>query len=65
MYQNELPVGFGMALAMDTEAMNKFASLSEEQKQEIIAAAHSVNSKIEMQMLVDSIKSKFQRTICK
>ena len=59
MYQNELPVGFGMALAMDTEAMNKFASLSEEQKQEIIAAAHSVNSKIEMQMLVDSIKSKF------
>lgn len=59
MYQNELPVGFGMALAMDTEAMNKFASLSEEQKQEIIAAAHSVNSKIEMQMLVDNIKSKF------
>ncbi len=59
MYQNELPVGFGMALAMDTEAMNKFASLSEEQKQEIIDAAHSVNSKIEMQMLVDSIKSKF------
>ena len=59
MYQNELPVGFGMALAMDTEAMNKFASLSEEQKQEIITAAHSVNSKIEMQMLVDSIKSKF------
>lgn len=59
MYQNELPVGFGMALAMDTEAMNKFASLSEKQKQEIIAAAHSVNSKIEMQMLVDSIKSKF------
>lgn len=59
MYQNELPVGFGMALAMDTEAMNKFASLSEEQKQEIIAAAHSVNSKTEMQMLVDNIKSKF------
>lgn len=56
MKQNEIPVGFGMALAMNPDAMNQFAQLSEQQKQNILNAAHSVNSKHEMQQLVESIK---------
>ncbi len=31
-----IPIGFGMALAMNLEAMQKFASLPEYKKQEII-----------------------------
>ncbi len=57
MEQHEIPVGFGMALAMNPEAMNQFASLSDQQKQKIINAAHSVDSKYEMQQLVENIKS--------
>ena len=52
---SELPMGFGMALARNTDAMERFASLSEQQQQEIIGRTHSVKKKKEMQQLVDSL----------
>lgn len=52
---SELPMGFGMALARNTQAMERFASLSEQQQKEIIGRTHSVQSKKEMQQLVDSL----------
>lgn len=55
MKQNELPVGFAMALAMNPDAMQRFAALSEAQKQKIIAGAHSIKSKEEMHRYVDSL----------
>ncbi len=58
MKKNELPVGFAMALAMNPDAMHKFETLSEEQKQGIIAGTHTVKSRDEMHKYVDSIVSK-------
>ena len=55
MTKDEMPVGFAMALAMNSEAMQKFATLSEEQKQEIIAGTHAVKSRDEMHRYVDSL----------
>lgn len=55
MEQNEMPVGFAMALAMNPDAMQKFGALSEEQKQEIISGTHTVKSRDEMQRYVDSL----------
>ncbi len=55
MEQNEMPVGFAMALAMNPEAMQRFAALSEEQKQQIIAGTHTVKSRDEMHRYVDSL----------
>lgn len=52
---SELPMGFGMALARNTQAMETFSSLSREQQQEIIGKTHSVESKKEMQALVNSL----------
>lgn len=57
MEQYEMPIGLGMALAQRPEAMEKFASLSEVKKQEIIDGAHSVSSKKEMRQYVDKIMS--------
>ena len=54
---NELPVGFAMALAMNPEAMQKFATLSENQKREIIEGTHSVKSRNEMHQYVSGILS--------
>ncbi len=51
----QMPVGLGMALAQRPEAMEKFASLSEAKKQEIINGTHPVSSKDEMRQLVDKI----------
>ena len=55
MKQDELPVGFAMALAMNPEAMQKFAALNEEQKQKIIAGTHTLKSRDEMHRYVDSL----------
>ena len=53
----EMPIGFGMALAMNPEAMQKFSSLPENKKQEIINGTHSVSSKKEMQQYVENLLS--------
>lgn len=57
MEENELPVGFAMALAMNPEAMKAFAMLSEQKKQEIIAGTHSIRSGEEMHRYVNGLLS--------
>ena len=51
----ELPLGFGMALAQNEAAMKRFESLSETEKQAVLAKTHSVHSKQEMRQLVDGL----------
>lgn len=51
-------MGFSMALAKNTEALDAFASMTEEQRQKIIAQTHSVASKEEMESLVSSLAQK-------
>lgn len=55
MENQEMPIGFGMALAMNPGAMEKFVALPESKKQEIINGTHSVNSKAEMRQYVENI----------
>ena len=50
----KVPIGFGMALAQNTAAMNRYAHMTEEQKQAIINKAHNVRSEKEMHDLVKS-----------
>ena len=57
MKQDEIPVGFAMALAMNSDAMQKFAMLSEEQKQQIIEGTHSVKSRDEMRRYISDFVS--------
>ena len=55
MKRDEMPVGFSMALAQNSEAMQKFAMLSEDKKKQIIEGTHSVKSKQEMHEYVNRI----------
>ncbi len=55
MKQDEMPVGFAMALSMNPDAMQKFAMLNEEQKQQIIDGTHAVKSKEEMHRYVQTL----------
>lgn len=55
MERNSLPVGFGMALAMNPTAMERFAAMSEQQKQSVLDRCRQVGSKREMQQLVESL----------
>lgn len=52
-----MPLGFAMALAMNPQAMQTFAMLSEEQKQRILNGVHAVTTKEEMRRYVDSLVS--------
>ena len=54
---SQLPMGLSMALAQNMDAMTKFAGMSKAQQQEIINQTHSVQSKKEMQSLVQGIVS--------
>ena len=50
-----VPVGFGLALSANTAAMNRYAHLSESQKQDILNKAHNVHSEEEMYALVATL----------
>ena len=51
----KVPIGFGMALAVNEPAMNAYSAMTEEQKQAIINKAHNVRSEREMHDLVNSL----------
>lgn len=51
----KVPIGFGLALAANTAAMNRYAQLTEPQKQDILNKAHNVRSEKEMYSLVASL----------
>lgn len=49
----DLPMGFGMALMKNQAAMNRFASLSEEEQREIVEGVHGISSRAEMRDYVE------------
>lgn len=52
---SELPLGFGMSLAMNEPAMRGYAGLPEAKKEEIILRCKDVKTKEQMQKIVDSL----------
>ena len=50
-----IPIGFGLALSANTAAMNRYAQMTESQKQDILNKAHNVRSEKEMYSLVASL----------
>lgn len=57
MDKNELPLGFGFALAQHPDAMKNFSNLPEAKRSEILQRAHHVSSKGEMQALVNGLSA--------
>lgn len=53
--KNDLPLGFGMALAQHPETMQRFANMSDAQKSEVISELHNIKSKEEMQAYVATL----------
>ncbi len=51
----KVPLGFGMALAMNANAMNAYSGMTEMQKQAILDKAHKARSQQEMHEIVNSI----------
>ena len=50
-----MPIGFGMALAMNEPAMAAYAAMTQRQKQTVLTKAHNAKTKKEMHQIVSSI----------
>ena len=48
----KVPIGFGMALAMNEPALNAYSAMTEEKKQAVLARAHNARSQEEMHKIV-------------
>ncbi len=57
MEKGDVPLGFGFALAQDPGAMERFAALSEAERQAFLNRARAVSSKGEMQALVSQLSA--------
>ena len=53
--ENELPLGFGIALAKNNAAMEYFSTLTPAHRREVIAHTHTIRSREEMERFVDSL----------
>ena len=51
----KVPIGFGMALAMNEPAIAAYAAMTEDQKQAILNKAHNARSEKEMHQIVNSM----------
>lgn len=51
----KVPLGFGMALAMNANALNAYSAMTEAQRQAILDQAHNAKSEQEMHQIVNSI----------
>ena len=55
MEQDKVPIGFGMALAMDYTAMEAYAALTEEQKQQVLDKARNARSEEKMRQIIAGV----------
>ena len=51
----QVPIGFGMALARNPQALNAYSAMTEEQKQALLNRAHNARSEQEMNRIVNGI----------
>lgn len=51
----DLPLGFGMSLAMNEGALNGYAALTEAEKENVIMRCKGARTKEQMQKIVDSL----------
>ena len=51
----QVPLGFGMALARNFNAMNAYSAMTDEQKRAVLDRAHKARSEKEMSQIVNSL----------
>jgi len=54
----KIPIGFGMALAMNEPAMAAYAAMTQAQKQTVLNRAHNARSEKEMHQIVAGLVPK-------
>lgn len=58
---HKVPIGFGMALAQNYDAMAAYSAMPDDQKQAVLNRAHNVRSETEMYSLVASLANGWEQ----
>ena len=53
--KTEMPIGLAFNMAMNEDAMERFANMTEAEKKEVEARSRQVHSKADMEQLVDEL----------
>lgn len=53
--EKDMPMGFAFQMALNEQAMENFAGMTEEEKKQVLEAARSVHSKQEMKGIVEDL----------
>ena len=51
----DMPIGFGLSLAMNNKSMEAFAKMSDEQKRETVEKSRQMHTKADMEQFVNSL----------
>lgn len=51
----QLPIALGLSLAMNKKAMDRFSSMTEAEKEQMIATSKNIKSKSEMDSILNSL----------
>lgn len=54
-YRYEMPIGFGMELSMNADAMRAFSGMPETDRQEVLKKARSARTREEMTEIVNRL----------
>lgn len=63
MDNDRLPIGFGLSLAMNESAMDRYSKMTEIEKERAIAKCKGVKSKREMDRIVNSLAEDDEETL--
>ena len=55
MDQQEMPMGFAFQMALNQNAMENFAGMTEEEKRQVLDAARNVHTKEQMRSIVENL----------
>ncbi len=55
----DMPIGLSFQLGLNEKALSVYAQMNETEKRQVVEAARSVTSKLEMQQLVSSLEHNF------
>ena len=59
----KVPIGFGLALSANTAAMNRYARMTDAEKQAAVEKSRQMHSRVDMERYVDGLGESIDRMV--
>lgn len=58
--RDDMPIGFGLSLAANAKAMNRFAGMNDEEKRAVIEASRNQHTREDMERFINGLENNFE-----